>query len=168
VEEENEKKPIETVHVTAPLDSQTFKRLIKQLIDARKEVAQLKIEAMYDRVKMKELMDGYNHTLDLERFATQKAQPLHRKLQNLYRQNRVFQSQNRKLKEELQHFQDEVSQRNLQLFVEVAIKKETSTVKESTTPLKKPVIVKKKKPVVQNEDPPSTRKCVRLSVKVTK
>jgi hypothetical protein len=68
VEEETEKKPIETVHVTAPPDSQTFKRLIMKLRDARKEVAQLKIEAMSDRVKMKEIMDGYNHTLDLARF----------------------------------------------------------------------------------------------------
>jgi hypothetical protein len=168
VEEETEKKPIETVHVTAPPDSQTFKRLIRQLRDARKEVAQLKTEAMSDRVKMKELMDGYNHTLDLARFAARKAQPLHRQLQNLYRQNRGFQSQNRKLKAELQHFQDEVAQRNLQVLVEASIEKETSTVKESTTPLKNPIIVKKKKPVVPNEDPPSTRKSVRLSVKVTK
>ena len=128
----------------------------------------MKIEAMYDRVKMKELMDGYNHTLDLERFATQKAQPLHRQLQNLYRQNRVFQSRNRKLKEELQHFRDEVAQRNLQVLVEVAIEKETPTVKESIAPLKKPVISKRKKSVVPNEDPPSIRKSVRLTVKVTK
>jgi hypothetical protein len=42
VEEETEKKPIETVHVTTPLDSQTFKRLIGKLRDARKKVAQLK------------------------------------------------------------------------------------------------------------------------------
>jgi hypothetical protein len=42
MEEETEKKPIETVHVTAPPDSQTFKRLIRKLRDAREEVAQLK------------------------------------------------------------------------------------------------------------------------------
>jgi hypothetical protein len=62
---------------------------------------------------MKKLMDGYSQNLDLVRFATRKAQPLHRQLQNLYRKNRGFQSQNRKLKAELQHFQDEVAQRNL-------------------------------------------------------
>jgi hypothetical protein len=88
---------------------------------------------------MKELMDGYKHTLDLARFAARKAQPLHRKLQNLYRQNRGFQSQNRKLKAELQHFQDEVAQRNLQVLVEASIEKETPAVKESTTPLKNPM-----------------------------
>ena len=68
----------------------------------------------------------------------------------------------------MQYFQDEVAQRNLQVLVEAAIEKETSTVKESTTPLKKLVITKKKKPAMPNEDPPSTRKSVRLSVRVTK
>jgi hypothetical protein len=36
VEEETEKKPIEIVHVTDSPDSETFKRLIRQLRDARK------------------------------------------------------------------------------------------------------------------------------------
>jgi hypothetical protein len=54
------KKPVETVHVTTPPDSQTFKTLIGQLRDARKEVAQLKTKSMSDGVKMKELIDGYN------------------------------------------------------------------------------------------------------------
>jgi hypothetical protein len=167
-EEETMKNPVETVHVTTPPGSQTFKRLIRQLRDARKEVAHLKAEAMSDRVKMKELMDGYNHTLDLARFAARKAQPLHRQLKNLYRQNKGFQSQNRKLKAELQHFQDEVAQRNLQVLVEAAIEKETPTAKESIAPLKKPVTAKRKKPVVPKEDPPSPRKSVRLSVRLMK
>jgi hypothetical protein len=91
-EEETMKNIVETVHVTTPPGNQTFKRLIRQLRDARKEVAQLKEEAMSVRVKMKELMDGYNHTLDLARFAARKAQHLHRQLKNLYRQNKGFQS----------------------------------------------------------------------------
>jgi hypothetical protein len=61
-------------------------------------------------------------------------------------------------------------------LVEASIEKETSAVKESIALVKKSVIAKKKKPiiankkkfVVPNEDPPSTRKSVRLSVKVTK
>jgi hypothetical protein len=73
MEEETEKKHIETVHVTAPPDSRTFKILIKQLRYARKEVAQLKKEAMSNKVKMKYLMDGYIHTIDLARFAARKA-----------------------------------------------------------------------------------------------
>jgi hypothetical protein len=52
-EEETMKKPLEIVHVTTPPKNQTFKRLIRQLRDARKEVAQLKEEAMSDRVNMK-------------------------------------------------------------------------------------------------------------------
>ena len=35
-EEESEKNPSETVHATIPPDSQTYKRLIKHLRDARK------------------------------------------------------------------------------------------------------------------------------------
>jgi hypothetical protein len=42
VEEETEKKPIETVHVIAPPNSRTFKIPIRKLRDARKEVSQLK------------------------------------------------------------------------------------------------------------------------------
>jgi hypothetical protein len=49
-------------------------------------------------------------------------------------------------------------------LVEAAIEKETPAVKDSIAPLKKPVIAKKKNYVVPNEDPPSTRKSVRLSV----
>jgi hypothetical protein len=49
VEEEIKKTPIENVHVTAPLDSQTFERLIMKLRDARKEVAQLKTKTMSNK-----------------------------------------------------------------------------------------------------------------------
>jgi chromosome segregation ATPase len=161
-EEETMKNPVETVHITTPPGSQTFKRLIRQLRDARKEVAHLKEDAMSDRVKMKELMDGYNHTLDLARFAARKAQPLHRQLKNLYRQNKDFQSQNRRLKAELQHFQDEMAQRNLQVLVEAAIEKEKPTAKESIAPVKKPATAKGKKPVVPKGGPPSPRRSVRL------
>jgi phage shock protein A len=112
-EEESEENPIKTEHATVPPDSQTYKRLIKQLRDARKEIAHLKAEDKVHLAQMEELMVGYNHTLDLARFAVRKALPLHKQLKNLYRQNRGFQSQNRKLKAEMKHFQDEVAQRNL-------------------------------------------------------
>ena len=103
-EDESIKNHVETVHITNPPSNQTFKILMKQLKEARKEVARLKSEALPERIKMEELMDGYSHTLDLARFVARRAQPLHRKLKNLYRQNRDFQSQNRKLKAELQQF----------------------------------------------------------------
>jgi hypothetical protein len=115
---------------------------------------------------MKELMYGYKHTLEIERFAARKDQPLHRQLKNLYRKNKEFQSQNRKIKEDLQHFQDEVAQRNLQVLVEASIEKDTPTTKESISPSKNHVTAKRKKPVVPKEDPPSPRKSVRLSVKL--
>jgi hypothetical protein len=89
-EEESDKNPIETTHATVPPDSQTYKILIKQLRDARKEIARLKAEDKVHLAQMKELMDGYNYTLDLARFATRRSQPLHRQLNNIYRQNKGF------------------------------------------------------------------------------
>jgi hypothetical protein len=52
----------------------------------------LKSESLYERIKMKELMDGYSHTLYLEIFVARRVQPLHRKLKNLYQQKKDFQS----------------------------------------------------------------------------
>jgi hypothetical protein len=64
------------------------KRLIRKLRDARKEVARLKSKGPSERIKMKEIMYGYNHTLDLARFAARRAQHLHEQLKSLYRKNR--------------------------------------------------------------------------------
>jgi hypothetical protein len=75
--------------------------LIRQLREARKKVARLKEESLNERIKMKELMDMYSNTLDLEKNSARRALPLHKKLNNLYMKNRGFQSQNRKIKEEL-------------------------------------------------------------------
>jgi len=59
----------------------------------------LKEETLTGIIKIKELMDMYSNTLDLEISATRRSLPLHKRLKNLYRKNRGFQSQNRKLKE---------------------------------------------------------------------
>jgi hypothetical protein len=167
-EEEDDKNSVETVHVSTPPGNHTFKRLIRQLKESRKEVAKLKKESMSERVKMTEIMDGYIHTLDLARFVARRTQPLHRHLQNLYRKNKGFQAQNRKLKAEMNHFQDAVSQRNLQVLVEASIEDEKPTAKERKTTLKNPSSAKKKKSVESIEDTLSTKKSVRLSVKMTK
>jgi hypothetical protein len=167
-EEESEENPIKTEHATVPPDSQTYKILIKKLRDARKEITRLKEENKVHLAQMEELMVGYNRTLDLARFVARKALPLHKKMKSIYRQNRGFQSQNRKLKAEMKHFQYEASQRNLQVLVEVSIEDDKPTAKESTTRLKKHVNAKKKKSSVPIEDPLPTRKSVRLSVKMTK
>jgi hypothetical protein len=167
-EEESEENPIKTEHVTVPPDRQTYKRIIKKLRDARKYIARLKEEDKFHLAQMEELMAGYNHTLELARFSMRKALPLHKQLKNIYRQNRGFWSQHRKLKAELKHFQDEVAQRNLQVLVEAVIEDDKLTTKESTTTQKKPVNARKKNFVVSIEDPLSTRKSVRLSVKMKK
>jgi hypothetical protein len=104
---ESMEKPIGAINIITPPSNHTFKRLIRQLKEARKEVARLKDEILEDRRKMKELMDNYSNTLDLEKFAAITPLPLHKQLNNLYMLNRGFQSQNRKLKEEPQHFKDD-------------------------------------------------------------
>jgi hypothetical protein len=78
MEEKDEKKHVETTHVPDPLDNQTYKRLIKKLRDARREIACIKVEDMVHLAHMNELMTSYNHTLDLVRFAARKALPLHK------------------------------------------------------------------------------------------
>jgi hypothetical protein len=64
----------------------------------RKEVSHLKEEGLAERKKLKELMDMYKETIDLARFTTRRFFPLHRQLQNLYKQNIDLQSQIRKIK----------------------------------------------------------------------
>jgi hypothetical protein len=168
MEEKDENNPVETAHVSNPLGNQTYKRLIKQLRDARREISHLKEEYMVHLAQMNELTTGYNCTLDLARFTARKDLPLRKQLKNIYRQNRGFQAQNMKLKEELNHFQDEVTKKNLQVLVESAIEYEKPISKESTTILKKPTRAKKKKSTEFVEDTLSTRKSVRLSVKMKK
>ena len=67
----------------------------------------MKEESLTERIKMKEVMDMYKNTLDLEIFLSRGSLPLHKQLNNLYRKTKGFQSQNINLKEELQHFKDE-------------------------------------------------------------
>ena len=123
---------------------------------------------MVHLAQMNELMTVYNHTLDLANFTVRKDLPLRKQLKNLYRQKKGFQVHNRKLKEELKHFQDEVTQKNLQVLVEAAIEDDKIIVKESTTIWKNLTSAKKKKSTELVEDTLSTRNCVRLSVKMAK
>jgi len=122
----------------------------------------LKAESLEDRRKMKDLMDNYNNTLDLEKFAARRALPFHKKLNNLYKKDRGFQSQNRKLKEKLQHFKDELAQSNLNVLVESAIEREEPIVKKRKPTVKKTIHAKEKHVVVLEGSSPSTRKSVRL------
>jgi hypothetical protein len=54
----------------------------------------------------------------------------------LYRKNISIQSQNRKLKEELQPFKNDLAQRNLNVLVQAAIERYEPAV-EKSTPAKK-------------------------------
>jgi hypothetical protein len=117
---------------------------------------------------MNELMIGYNHTLDLARFIARKDLPLRKQLKNLYRLNKGFQSQNRKIKAELRHLQDEAAQRNLRVLVEATIENNKPVAKESSATPKKLASARKKKSVEPIEETLSTRKSVRLSVKMSK
>jgi hypothetical protein len=93
------KNLVEVINLNTPPSNHIFKILIRQLREARKEVACLKAEGLEDKRKTKELMDNYNNTLDLSKFTARRALPLHKKINNLYRLNKGFHSQNRKLKE---------------------------------------------------------------------
>jgi hypothetical protein len=92
MEEKDEKNPAETAHVPNPLGSQTYKRLIKKLRDARREIDRLKVEDMVHLAQMNELMTSYNHTLDLPSFTVRKDLPLRKQLKNIYKQNKGLQA----------------------------------------------------------------------------
>jgi len=62
----------------------------------------------------------------------------------------------------LQHFKDEVAQRNLNVLVEAAIEKEKPIVKKSTPIVKKHVTTKGKHAAVPEGIHPSTRRSARL------
>jgi hypothetical protein len=147
--------PVEVININTPPDNPTFKRLIRQLRDARKEVSRLKGERLTERRKMKELMDMYNETLDLARFTTRRFLPLHRQLKTLYRKNRSIQSQNRKLKEELQPFKDDLAQRNLNVLAQAAIERNAPAVERSAP-------AKERNVVATEGSSPATRRSARL------
>jgi hypothetical protein len=116
-------KHIEVIDITTPPENPTFKRLNRQLKEARKEIANLKGEGLAERKKLKDLMDMYLETIDKARFTAKRFLPLHRQLKNLYRQNRDLQAQIRRLKLELQPFKEELAQRNLNMLAQAATRR---------------------------------------------
>jgi hypothetical protein len=147
--------PIEVVNISSPLDNPTFKRLIRQLRDARKEVSHLKEQRLTERRKLKELMDMYNETLDMARFTTRIFFPLHRQLKTMYRQNRSIQSQNKNLKEELQPFKDDLAHRNLNVLAQAGIEINAPAVDRSAPEKERDV------DVIEGSSP-TTRRSARL------
>jgi hypothetical protein len=66
--------------------------MIRQLRDARKDIAHLNGEGLDEMKNFKDLMDMYLETIDKARFIAKRFMPLHRKIINLYRQNKDLQS----------------------------------------------------------------------------
>ena len=64
----------------------------------------MKKEDLGSIMNLKEMMDMYEETIDKARFLAKIFLPLHRKLKNLYRQNKTHQDEIKKLKAELQPF----------------------------------------------------------------
>jgi hypothetical protein len=91
---------------------------------------------------MKELLDMYSNTLYLRKNSARRALPLHKQLKNLYRKNKGFQSQNRKLEEELHHFKDELAQMNLNILVQASIERDGPVVMKSTPAFKKSILAR--------------------------
>jgi hypothetical protein len=155
-------KPVEVININTPPSNHTFKSLIRQLREPRKEVSCLKEERLTGRIKMKELMDMYSNTLDLEKNSEKRALPLHKNINNLYRKNIGFQSQNRNLKEELQHFKDELAQMNLNFLVQAEIERDKPIFMKTTPTVKKSIPVKEKHVAMIEGISPATRRSARL------
>jgi hypothetical protein len=79
-----------------------------------------------------------------QEFAARRGMPLHKQLNNLYRLNKGFQSQNRKIKAELQQFKGELAERNVNVLIEATIEREEPVVKRSTPAVKKTTPAKEK------------------------
>ena len=97
---------IEIIDIMTPLENPTFKRMNKQLKEARNEITNLKREGFVERKKLSDLMDMYLETIDKSKFVVKIFMPLHRKLKNLYRKKKDLQAQIRRLKLELQSFRE--------------------------------------------------------------
>jgi hypothetical protein len=123
------KKPMEVIDINTPPHegNPTFKRLKRQLQDAKAKIDKLKKEELDSRIKLKEMLDIYEETIDKYRFMDKRSFPFHRKLKNVYRQKRACQAEIRKLKAELQPFREKVAKRNLNMMAKVATRRSTRT-----------------------------------------
>jgi hypothetical protein len=81
------KNPIEVIDINTPHheSNPTFKRLRRQLKEARDEIDNLKKEYLGSRIKIKNMLDTSVEIIDKARFLAKCFFPLHRKLDNFYR-----------------------------------------------------------------------------------
>jgi hypothetical protein len=112
------KKKIEIIEIKSPSDERdpTFKRLRKQLKEARDENEQLKKENLHAKIQLKRAIDMGEETIKKEKHWVKRSISLHRKMKNVYRLNRAHQAENRKLKEEVQQLKEQNEKQNLDML----------------------------------------------------
>jgi uncharacterized membrane-anchored protein YhcB (DUF1043 family) len=105
----------------------TFKRLWRKLKDVKAEIDKFKKEELDSKIKLKEMLDIYEETIDKSRIMAKRYFLLHMQLKNVYRQKRACQAEIRKLKAELQPFKEEVEKRNLDMLAKLSTRRSTGT-----------------------------------------
>ena len=83
--------PIEIIDITTLKEERnpTFKRLKRQLKEARDKVDELKKEELVSKRKLNGLMEMYHETIEKSIFIAKRFWPLHMQLRNLYRYNKA-------------------------------------------------------------------------------
>jgi hypothetical protein len=102
-------------------------RLSKQSLWTVGEARRSIKEDLETRIKLKDMLDLYEETIDKARYMAKRSLPIHRKLKNVYKQKRACQAEIRKLKAELHPFKEKVAKRNLDMLAKVATRRSTKT-----------------------------------------
>jgi SNF2 family DNA or RNA helicase len=116
---------VEIIDTTTPQKERnhTFKWLNKQLKEARVEIYEMKKGELVENNNLNGLMDRYYEIVNKAIFIDKRFRPLHRKIKNLYRQNKAYQAQIRRLKMELQPFIEELAKKNLDMLAKVSARR---------------------------------------------
>jgi len=80
-------QPIEFIDINTPHheSNPTSKRLRRHLKDAKTKIDRLKKKDLDSKIKLKEMLDLYEETIDKEKFMAKMLLPLHIQLKNVYR-----------------------------------------------------------------------------------
>jgi uncharacterized protein (DUF3084 family) len=97
--------------------------MIRQLREAKDEIAKLKREELVGKNKLRDLMDMYRENFKQAKFIAKRFRPLHMQLKSLYKQNVSYQGQIRGLKMELQPFKEDLSKINLNVLAQDATRR---------------------------------------------
>jgi hypothetical protein len=83
----------------------------------------LKKENLDARIKLKDILELHDNTIDKAIYMVTRYLPLHRKLKNVYKYKRACQAEIRKLKAELKPFKEQVAKMNLDILAKVATRR---------------------------------------------